>query len=84
MPVTTAPLFIGHGGDTPGYKCNMFHERSRDITIVYFCSSTQGRVWDYARGYELNRQLGAALFELAVEQTQSQQRSSATGQDPGK
>jgi hypothetical protein len=62
----------------------MFHERSRDITIAYFCASTQGRVWDYARGHELVRQMGAALFELAVEQSRTQHGSSSTRQALGK
>lgn len=69
VPVAKAPLFFGHGGADAGYKCEVFHEPSHDITIVYFGSSTQGRIWNFSRGYELVRQLGEALFELSVEQT---------------
>jgi D-alanyl-D-alanine carboxypeptidase len=35
-----APWFLGHSGGTPGYHCFAFHEPERDITIVYFGSST--------------------------------------------
>jgi D-alanyl-D-alanine carboxypeptidase len=67
-----APWFIGHSGGTPGYHCFVFHQPERDITIVYFGSSSLLK----ARG--MNRLLGEfydtlrnALFELALKENTS-------------
>jgi hypothetical protein len=44
----------------------------------------QARVWNYGRGYELTRQLGEALFELAVDQTRTNRASASTTQELNK
>ena len=39
-PCEDTPWFIGHNGGTPGYHSFAFHEPGRDLTVVYFGSST--------------------------------------------
>lgn len=82
VPVEAAPLFFGHGGATPGYKCEMFHEPRRDITVVFFCSSTGAHLWDYSHSWEMHRQLGEALFELAVARTPGKPAATSTSSGP--
>jgi D-alanyl-D-alanine carboxypeptidase len=68
-PRPDAPWFWGHSGATPGYHCFAFHQPERDITIVYFGSST---LWK-ARGMsrlldEFYDKLRNALFEQALQE----------------
>ncbi|MDQ1257818.1 MAG: D-alanyl-D-alanine carboxypeptidase [Candidatus Hydrogenedentes bacterium] len=69
VPVSEAPWFFGHGGATPGYFCFAGHEPEKDITVVYFGSSKQFRLFDQSRIDRFESQLKEALFGLAVEQT---------------
>jgi D-alanyl-D-alanine carboxypeptidase len=66
-----APSFIGHSGGTPGYHCFAFHQPERDITIVFFGSSTllKARGIDRLLG-EFYDTLRNALFEQAVKGTE--------------
>lgn len=82
VPVDVAPLYFGHGGATPGYNCEAFHEPSRNITIVFFHSSTGARIWDYSHGYEMHAQLGRSLFELAVARTPGRTVATSTSSGP--
>ncbi len=68
---TTAPWFIGHSGGTPGYHCFVFHQRERDITIVFLGSSTllKARGIDRLLG-EFYDTLRNALFELSLKQAE--------------
>lgn len=68
---TNAPWFYGHRGVTAGGLCFAFHEPQEDITIVYFGSSAQLRVYKpLERTIGITRRLEDALFEMAVAQTQ--------------
>ncbi|MGI8604464.1 MAG: serine hydrolase domain-containing protein [Verrucomicrobiales bacterium] len=74
-PKQDAPWFIGHSGGTPGYHCFAFHQPERDITIVFFGSSTllKARGIDRLLG-EFYDTLRNALFEQALKETEQPAR----------
>jgi D-alanyl-D-alanine carboxypeptidase len=78
---THGSWFIGHTGGTPGYHCFAFHQPKRDVTIVYFGSSTfmsAGR--QTSRLNEFTMTLRDALLELALRETEPAE--STPGREP--
>ena len=70
-PNPDAPWFVGHSGGTSGYHCFVFYQPERDITIVYFGSSSLLKVrgLDELLG-EYYDTLRNALFEQALKETE--------------
>jgi hypothetical protein len=64
-PVSTAPVFFGHGGDVLGSLCIAWYDPKDEITIVWFGSSILG--FPATKTWQFQQMLQKALFELAVE-----------------
>lgn len=65
-----APCFLGHSGGTPGYHCFAFHEPERDITIVFFGSSTLLTVRGDQRLDKFYKTLRNELFARTVHESE--------------
>ena len=61
-----APWFLGHSGGTPGYHCFAFHEPERDITIVFFGSSSLLNARGTGRLDAFYKTLRGELFKRAI------------------
>jgi D-alanyl-D-alanine carboxypeptidase len=65
-----APWFLGHSGGTPGYHSFAYHEPERDITIVYFGSSTLITARGRQRLDKFHKTLRNELFERAINESE--------------
>ena len=66
VPLAEAPVFFGHAGQTSGYACFAWHEPRRDITIVFFGSSSLVTVSNQKANFEFEHTLEQMLFDLAL------------------
>jgi D-alanyl-D-alanine carboxypeptidase len=66
VPLAQAPVFFGHAGQTSGYLCFAWHEPRRDITIVFFGSSSLVTVSNQKANFEFEHTLEQMLFDLAL------------------
>jgi D-alanyl-D-alanine carboxypeptidase len=62
-----APVFFGHAGQTSGYACFAWHEPKRDITIVFFGSSSLVTISNQKANFEIEHKLEKMLFDLALQ-----------------
>jgi D-alanyl-D-alanine carboxypeptidase len=66
-PRGDAPWFVGHAGSTPGYHSFVFHQPERNLTVVYFGSSTFMQVNGGQRRLDaFHVSLRDALFEMVL------------------
>jgi len=67
------PWFYGHRGIQPGYLCLAWHDPENDITVVFFGSSSQLRLFDNMKtAFEFYARIEAAVFEQATRETRGE------------